>query len=62
VDGRNEYQMPATSAHYASNLYDTLHAADQRRAEYIVLDLPPDTEEWLAVRDRLRRAASVWDE
>jgi L-threonylcarbamoyladenylate synthase len=57
-----EYQMPVDPARYASCLYDALHAADQRGDEYIVLDLPPDTEEWLAVRDRLRRAASVWEE
>jgi Putative GTP-binding controlling metal-binding len=26
--------------------------------ERIVVAMPPDTEEWLAVRDRLRRAAA----
>lgn len=57
-----EHRMPAGSARYASCLYDALHEADLRRDDYVVLDLPPNAEEWLAVRDRLRRAASVWKE
>ena len=31
---------------------------DMQGLDRIVVDLPPDTEDWLAVRDRLRRAAS----
>jgi hypothetical protein len=30
--------------------------------DYIVVNLPPQEEEWLAVHDRLRRAATVWRE
>jgi L-threonylcarbamoyladenylate synthase len=53
--------MPIDSAGYAAQLYDALHDADRRGAEYIVVDLPPDEEEWLAVRDRLRRGATIWN-
>jgi L-threonylcarbamoyladenylate synthase len=53
-------QMPLESAGYAAQLYDALHDADRWGAEYIVVELPPDEEEWLAVRDRLRRATTIW--
>jgi L-threonylcarbamoyladenylate synthase len=42
---------------YAARLYAVLHGLDDRGVERIVASLPPDTEEWLAVRDRLHRAA-----
>ncbi|MBU6309395.1 MAG: threonylcarbamoyl-AMP synthase [Planctomycetes bacterium] len=49
--------MPADAAGFAARLYATLHALDQRQLDRIVVDEPPDTEEWRAVRDRLTRAA-----
>jgi L-threonylcarbamoyladenylate synthase len=45
--------------HYASILYKLLHELDEAGCDRIVVDLPPDTEEWQAVRDRLLRAATV---
>jgi L-threonylcarbamoyladenylate synthase len=51
-------QMPSTAADYAAALYDKLHAADAADYDWIVVDAPPDSAEWEAVRDRLRRAAS----
>ena len=48
--------MPADPTEYAAHLYAVLHALDDAGLERIVVDLPPDTEEWLALRDRLRRA------
>jgi L-threonylcarbamoyladenylate synthase len=53
-------RMATESAGYAAQLYDALHEADRWGAEYIVVALPPDQEEWLAVRDRLRRGATIW--
>jgi L-threonylcarbamoyladenylate synthase len=50
--------MPADPADYAAQLYAVLHALDEAAVERIVVALPPDTPEWLAVRDRLRRAAT----
>jgi L-threonylcarbamoyladenylate synthase len=51
-------RMPRRSAEYAAQLYAALHQLDALGVTRIVVDWPPDTEEWLAVRDRLRRAAS----
>jgi L-threonylcarbamoyladenylate synthase len=50
--------MPRDSTQYSSSIYAILHACDDAGVERIVVALPPDTEEWLAVRDRLRRAAT----
>jgi len=49
--------MPADPDNFASRLYATLHALDQRQLDRIVVDEPPADEEWRAVRDRLSRAA-----
>jgi hypothetical protein len=35
-----------------------LHELDGAGLDRIVVTLPPDAEEWLAVRDRVRRAGS----
>jgi L-threonylcarbamoyladenylate synthase len=50
-------QMPADPAGYAARLYDVLHQLDDAGLDRLVVSLPLDTEEWAAVRDRLRRAA-----
>lgn len=50
--------MPPEPDAYASRLYATLHALDQRGLEAIVVDPPPDDEAWRAIRDRLTRAAT----
>ncbi len=49
--------MPTDSADYAAKLYAALHELDDAGVERIVVDLPPDEERWLAVRDRLRRGS-----
>lgn len=46
---------PATAEH---ELYAKLYALDESKAERIAVLLPPDTEAWRAVRDRLKRAAT----
>ena len=51
-------QMPAAAADYAAALYHTLHQADSANYDWIAVDAPPDTAEWEAIQDRLRRAAS----
>jgi L-threonylcarbamoyladenylate synthase len=50
--------MPADPAGYAARLYAALHELDSAGLDRIVVALPPDAEEWLAVRDRLRRAGT----
>jgi L-threonylcarbamoyladenylate synthase len=45
-------------AEYAADLYAALHRLDDRGVETIIVQRPPATEEWLAVHDRLNRAAA----
>jgi L-threonylcarbamoyladenylate synthase len=56
-------ELPCDPVECAAKLYDLLHqfdqVADQVGLPRIVVEMPPDTPEWLAVRDRLRRAASA---
>jgi L-threonylcarbamoyladenylate synthase len=53
------HQMPQSAADYAAALYDVLHSADEGNYDWIAVDIPPNTPEWEAVHDRLRRAASI---
>jgi L-threonylcarbamoyladenylate synthase len=52
-------KMPADAAGYAAHLYAALHTLDAAGLDRIIVDLPPDDEAWIAVRDRLRRAATA---
>jgi L-threonylcarbamoyladenylate synthase len=51
-------RLPADPAGYAAALYAALHELDGRGLDRVVVALPPAREEWLAARDRLRRAAT----
>lgn len=51
-------EMPLSAAEYAAAFYDTLHTADRAGRDWIAVDLPPNTPDWEAIHDRLRRAAS----
>src|SRR5262245_56968775 len=50
--------MPEEPAAFAARLYAELHRLDDETLDRLVVELPPDRAEWLAVRDRLRRAAA----
>jgi L-threonylcarbamoyladenylate synthase len=50
--------MPGDAVGYAARLYAALHDLDRAAVERIVVARPPDDPAWLAVRDRLRRAAA----
>lgn len=50
-------RMPRDAAAYAAQLYETLHEMDRGGFDWIAVELPPETTEWAAVRDRLMRAA-----
>jgi L-threonylcarbamoyladenylate synthase len=50
--------MPRDPAAYAARLYDVLHALDSAGRDRLVVTLPEESDAWLAVRDRLRRAAT----
>ena len=51
--------MPTEPTAYAAQLYTALHALDASKVDRILVALPPGGEQWLAVHDRLRRAASA---
>lgn len=53
--------LPADPEAAAAALYDLLHQIDATGARRILAELPPDTAEWAAVRDRLTRAATPAD-
>jgi L-threonylcarbamoyladenylate synthase len=50
--------MPSNAAEYAARLFAELHRLDEMGLDRIVVESPPETEPWLAVRDRLKRAAA----
>lgn len=49
--------MPDDPARYARALYAALHQADAAGARLVVIERPPETDDWLAIHDRLTRAA-----
>ena len=54
-----DVRLSADPAIYAQALYQTLYQLDQGSAEEIWLELPPKTDAWQAVNDRLMRAGKV---
>jgi L-threonylcarbamoyladenylate synthase len=50
--------LPANPVDYARGLYTALRQLDRLGVERILVQRPPDTPEWSAVRDRLRRAST----
>jgi L-threonylcarbamoyladenylate synthase len=58
LDSVTTVTMPADPAGYAAALYAALHILDGAAVDRIIVAQPPDAPEWLAVRDRLRRAAA----
>jgi L-threonylcarbamoyladenylate synthase len=50
--------LPPDADTYAAGLYDALHTLDSASAAAIIVQAPPDAPEWLAIWDRLRRAAT----
>jgi L-threonylcarbamoyladenylate synthase len=51
-------RMAEKPEEYAAQLYKELHALDGQGFDWIAVELPPDTLEWAAIRDRLARSAS----
>lgn len=58
LKGVRTLQLPGEPAGYAAELYAALHVLDDAGLDRIVMQLPPAISEWLAVHDRLRRAAA----
>jgi len=51
--------IPREPAAFARAIYAELHQCDEAGAELIVVEAPPETPEWSAIADRLRRAAAI---
>jgi L-threonylcarbamoyladenylate synthase len=60
-DERVDYwlRMPRDPQGYAQKLYAALRELDGAGCERILVEAPPETPEWSAVRDRLTRACSA---
>jgi len=52
-------EAPAHAEEYARDLYANLRALDSSACDQILVEEPPATAEWAAVRDRLGRARSA---
>jgi L-threonylcarbamoyladenylate synthase len=50
-------RLPAEAAAYGHDLYARLREADALGSACILIETPPDGAEWMAVNDRLQRAA-----
>ena len=59
ISGCNIVNMPGNADEYAHQLFAVLHEMDRLGCSVIVVDSPPDGEEWDAIRDRLARAAAI---
>jgi L-threonylcarbamoyladenylate synthase len=51
-------RLPKSSAGFAAKIYAALHKLDDASVQHIVISALPEGEEWMAIRDRLRRAAA----
>ena len=58
ITGAHVEVLPADPKGYAAALYAALHRLEDARCEVIVIAEVPADAAWLAVRDRLRRAAA----
>jgi L-threonylcarbamoyladenylate synthase len=57
--GASVIAMPADPQQYAQRLYRVLREQDARGLTAIHIELPPDEDRWLAVRDRILRATRI---
>ncbi len=48
--------MPTVPEGYAARIYAALHEMDEFGVDHIVAELPPNTDDWVGVLDRLKRA------
>ena len=51
------HQLPSDAKAYAHGLYAGLRLLDEKKAQVMLVELPPQDEAWRGVNDRLRRAA-----
>lgn len=53
-------QLPNDPAGYAADLYAALYRLEDKKVSCIFIETPPKTSAWLAIQDRLQRAAQPW--
>lgn len=53
--------LHGTAEEYAKGLYAALRELDRRGLDIIVIEQPPESNEWLAVNDRLKKAAAAYN-
>lgn len=58
LDNLTWIAAPADAAGYAHDLYANLRSLDHAGCDAILVEQPPEEEAWLAIRDRLNRAAA----
>ncbi len=51
--------IPGEAQAFARAIYSELHRCDEQGAQFIVVEEVPETAEWRAIEDRLRRAAAA---
>jgi L-threonylcarbamoyladenylate synthase len=51
-------RLPNDPVGYAHRIYSVLHDLDEEKWPWIAVEAPPDTSNWAAIADRLKRAAS----
>lgn len=49
--------LPKQAEQVAEQLYSTLHAMDALNVDLLLIEVPPNAPEWMAILDRLTRAA-----
>lgn len=52
--------MPLNAIPYGAHLYAALHTADACKPLAIFVERPPEGPEWMAIHDRLGKAATLW--
>ncbi len=57
IKNGSTYHLPNNPEEMAESLYDTLHQMDSLNVALLLIEMPPKQSEWLAIRDRLRRAS-----
>lgn len=57
--GITSFYMPASADEYGRVLFAMLHRLDHAGFDRLLAEAPPTTQEWLAINDRMLRAAQV---
>jgi len=54
------YQMPVTKSEYAKKFYEMLHHIDDTNVEKILVEQPPNSNDWADINNRLQKASSKY--